>query len=219
MKSNIQNMTQDMEDVIIRYKDMVYRIALLRVKNTWKKKVNVKENMEDIAEKPYEFERDEENRLFSAMRKLPEKHQIVLELYYFEELSTKEIASLLNIRETAVRMRLSRAREGLRKQMEITHQENMGIWYSEGVQWDDMISRIYCIDDGKQGCYIVTYQNTIEEEEGYGSRFKTMLNTFQIIEKNTNSLKRQAGSFTCTGVSINNMRGLGFYIFLHHINP
>lgn len=48
------------------------------------------------------------------MDRLPEEHKTILQMYYFDELSHKEIAALLNIQETSSRSRLSRAREILR---------------------------------------------------------------------------------------------------------
>ena len=48
---------------------------------------------------------------------LPEKYRTVLDLFYYEELSTKEIAALLGLRQSAVTTRLSRARELLKQQL------------------------------------------------------------------------------------------------------
>lgn len=57
-----------------------------------------------------------------------------------------------------------------------------GVLYAEGIDWDDVITRIYCIDNGKGGCFVVEYSNIIEADEGFGSRFHSMLNTFEIID-------------------------------------
>jgi RNA polymerase sigma-70 factor (ECF subfamily) len=48
---------------------------------------------------------------------LPEKYRTVLHLFYYEDLSTKEIAGLLELRQSAVTTRLHRARELLKKQL------------------------------------------------------------------------------------------------------
>lgn len=65
--------------------------------------------------------------------------------------------------------------------LEITR-DNKGIWYAEGMEWDDMVYTIYVIDDGKSGCYIASYENTVEAEEGFGTRFRNILKTFRLIE-------------------------------------
>lgn len=63
------------------------------------------------------FDRPEERELYQAVMALPEKYRTVLDLFYYEELSTKEIATLLGLRQSAVTTRLSRARELLKKQL------------------------------------------------------------------------------------------------------
>ena len=50
--------------------------------------------------------------------KLPEKYKVVVVLFYYENLKTIEISKLLDISEAAVRKRLERAREILKKKME-----------------------------------------------------------------------------------------------------
>ena len=49
---------------------------------------------------------------------LPEKYKVVVVLFYYENLKTIEISKLLDISEAAVRKRLERAREILKKKME-----------------------------------------------------------------------------------------------------
>ncbi len=49
---------------------------------------------------------------------LPEKYKVVVILFYYENLKTIEISKLLDISEAAVRKRLERAREILKKKME-----------------------------------------------------------------------------------------------------
>lgn len=154
---------ESMEEIVERYKDMVYRIIILRVRNswdaddvfqevfltycrkqpvfweeehrkawlirttmnlvkkaigsTWKQRVDVVESVDDIPGE-FEFQEKEETQTFVAIRKLPEKYQIVLTLFYFDEMSTREIAETLSIREGTVRMRLNRAREKMREMLE-----------------------------------------------------------------------------------------------------
>lgn len=61
-------------------------------------------------------------KFFIAMSELPDKYRMVLYLFYFEELSTKEIAKAIAVREGTVRMRLSRARDMMKEKL----QENYG---------------------------------------------------------------------------------------------
>ena len=72
-------------------------------------------SMESIPEPV--FEEPEQRELYREVLALPEKYRTVLGLYYYEELSTKEIAVLLNIRQTAVTTRLSRGRDLLKQRL------------------------------------------------------------------------------------------------------
>jgi RNA polymerase sigma-70 factor (ECF subfamily) len=55
--------------------------------------------------------------LHSALARIPLDDQIALELAYFEQLSTRELAGVLDIPEPTVRSRLSRARDKLRDRL------------------------------------------------------------------------------------------------------
>ena len=60
---------------------------------------------------------DKDNIRF-FIEQLPEKYKVVLILFYFENMKTVEISNLLDISEAAVRKRLERARDILKKKME-----------------------------------------------------------------------------------------------------
>ncbi len=83
------------------------------LKSPWRKR---RVPMEAIPDQPV-FDRPEERELYQAVMSLPEKYRTVLDLFYYEELSTKEIAALLGLRQSAVTTRLSRAREQLKEQL------------------------------------------------------------------------------------------------------
>lgn len=68
---------------------------------------------EDI-ESQIAFENQAESELYEEVMRLPEKIRIVIHLFYYEELSLKEISGVLKISEGAVKMRLSRGRSMLR---------------------------------------------------------------------------------------------------------
>lgn len=72
------------------------------------------QNLEDYADS-LQFEEKEQSRLFLAVMELPWKYRAVVHLYYYEDYSTREIAKILGVRETAVTTRLMRARRMLRE--------------------------------------------------------------------------------------------------------
>ena len=71
--------------------------------------------LSERADAPVQFQTPEQTGLWSALSSLPDGLRVPLYLFYFEELSTQEIARLLSLRPGAVRMRLSRGREHLRE--------------------------------------------------------------------------------------------------------
>lgn len=52
--------------------------------------------------------------MFEAVLRLKEKERIVLQLFYYENYSVKEMAEILHLREATVRKQLSRARQALK---------------------------------------------------------------------------------------------------------
>lgn len=73
------------------------------------------------------FTEPEERKLDDALRKLMPGDRMLLHLFYYEELSTKEMASVLGRKESTIRTQLTRAR---RKLAEIMKGEN---YVSEGI--------------------------------------------------------------------------------------
>lgn len=59
--------------------------------------------------------KSESNQLFHHVMNLPIKYREVIILFYFKELSTKEIADMLHVKEATIRTRLKRSREKLKK--------------------------------------------------------------------------------------------------------
>jgi len=60
----------------------------------------------------------EHQAMIDSLMKLPKKCRVVLYLYYYEAYSTVEIASILGMKETAVRAQLARGRKRLKKEFE-----------------------------------------------------------------------------------------------------
>lgn len=81
------------------------------LKSFWKTKVcELDETFEDT-----EVEKED---LSFVLKKLPKKYSAVLYLFYFEDMSIKEIASALNLKEGNVGVLLSRARQKLKEILE-----------------------------------------------------------------------------------------------------
>ncbi len=69
------------------------------------------------------FSTPEKSDLYYAVMELPVKYRIVIHLFYYEGYSSREIGSLLNIREQAVRTRLVRGRKMLKQQLKEVWQD------------------------------------------------------------------------------------------------
>ncbi len=65
----------------------------------------------------------EEREVVEAVLELPQKYRVVIHLYYFEEYSTAEMASLLSVKESTIRSQLMRARALLKKRLEGSEDE------------------------------------------------------------------------------------------------
>ena len=76
---------------------------------------------------PVQFREPEENRVWEALQSLAEDYRLPIYLFYFQELSTQEIAKILAIRPGAVRMRLTRGREQLREKLKGEFFDEQGI--------------------------------------------------------------------------------------------
>jgi len=60
------------------------------------------------------FEQPEDNRLFEAVMRLPEKYRVVIHLFYYEDYPISQIASILHRSEGTVKSQLSRGRSLLK---------------------------------------------------------------------------------------------------------
>ena len=82
--------------------------------SSWRQKTVPLSEREDV---PVQFQEPEENEVWTALQSLAEDYRLPIYLFYFQELSTQEIAKILAIRPGAVRMRLTRGREQLREKL------------------------------------------------------------------------------------------------------
>lgn len=80
----------------------------------------MKLSSDDLRESPSRLAsmREEQRLLVLALRAMPIDQQIVLELYYWEELPLAEMSGVLGVQTGAVKSRLHRARNALRRQLE-----------------------------------------------------------------------------------------------------
>ena len=124
---NIDDANDAVQDTFIQYqtskkqfhdgehlKAWLLRVAINRAKDIsgsfWKRnRISIEDCTNELP-----FENREEHALFEEVMKLPEKYREVIHLYYYEDLSAKEIARILRITEGSVKMRLSRGRSFLR---------------------------------------------------------------------------------------------------------
>ena len=152
--------TWNIDEIVNRYADMVYRIAVTQMKNThdaqdifqevflrlvknldtieseehlkawlirvtincsktnltsaWRRHTqSIEEQTEEIA-----FETEEQSDLYEYLQKLPKKYRRVLYLFYYEDMSIKEICQITGQKEPTVKSQLSRARVMLRTGLE-----------------------------------------------------------------------------------------------------
>ncbi|WP_272953899.1 RNA polymerase sigma factor [Gracilibacillus saliphilus] len=107
------------------FKTWISRIALHKAIDYKRKKTRQKEELETFEEfEPVSMQTDPDEQIISKdtlnkvhqyVNNMPEKFQIVVKAYYFEELSYKQIAQKLGVEETNVKMRLYRARKWMKE--------------------------------------------------------------------------------------------------------
>lgn len=131
---NVCKNAQDAEDVVqdtfIQYysskkefdnerhiRAWLIRVAINKAKNMnrafWRRnKMSLEDYMETLA-----FETPESEELFETVMRLPDKYRIAVHLFYYEDCPVREIADILKISESNVKVRLSRARALLKEQL------------------------------------------------------------------------------------------------------
>ena len=104
-----------------RLRAWLIRVTVNECRNLWRtlwhRRVELRE-VSDADTPPYEepaFSESGHERLYAALGELPEKCRIVVHLFYFEDMGTREIAVVLGIKEPTVRTRLVRARKLLKQ--------------------------------------------------------------------------------------------------------
>ncbi|MFV0242558.1 MAG: RNA polymerase sigma factor [Lacrimispora sphenoides] len=127
MCKSVQDADDVVQDTFIQYllhkKDFeselhirawLIRVAINKAKN--KNNTFFRRNslpLEDYIE-TLTFESEESSDLLETVMKLPEKYRIVIHLFYYEDYSVNEIADILRVTPSNVKVRLSRGRMSLR---------------------------------------------------------------------------------------------------------
>lgn len=93
------------------------RVVINKAKNInrtfWKKnRCSLEDYMETLS-----FPDSQSKDLFEEVMKLPDKFRIIIHLFYYEDYSVREIADILKLSESNVKIRLSRGRALLRNSL------------------------------------------------------------------------------------------------------
>ena len=106
-----------------RLRAWLIRVTMNECKSLWRSLWRQRVELRDIRdgdtpsfEEPA-FAEPAHEALYAALGDLPEKCRIVVHLFYFEDMGTREIAEVLVIKETTVRTRLVRARKLLKQSL------------------------------------------------------------------------------------------------------
>lgn len=140
---NAEDAHDVVQDTFIRYytskkefndeqhlKAWLLRVAVNRAKDinrSFWHKVNTLEydvGYEEYSGRAPVFEDEKDSELFSAVMKLPYKYRIVIHLFYYEDMSSSEIAGVLRISEANVRVRLTRGRKMLKERLKEEWQDD-----------------------------------------------------------------------------------------------
>ncbi|MDR1183743.1 MAG: sigma-70 family RNA polymerase sigma factor [Coriobacteriales bacterium] len=75
------------------------------------------ERIDERVDASFHFRTDEQDAVFSALQELPSRYRTVLHLFYFEDMSISQIASVLDIEAGTVKVQLSRGRAQMRDRL------------------------------------------------------------------------------------------------------
>ncbi|HIU49049.1 MAG TPA: sigma-70 family RNA polymerase sigma factor [Candidatus Avimonoglobus intestinipullorum] len=78
-------------------------------------------------EEELEFDQQEKSDVYYAMLELPQKYRAVIHLFYYEELTVREIAEVLQVKESTVRSQLHRGRELLKELLKGGYEDVSGM--------------------------------------------------------------------------------------------
>lgn len=100
-------------------KAWLLKVAVNRGKSiatlAWNKKT---EGLDRIQEPKLQEKDDFHTYAYDYVLKLPEKYRIAIDLFYFEQFTTEQIAKIMTTKQSTVRSYLHRGREKLKRMME-----------------------------------------------------------------------------------------------------
>lgn len=82
--------------------------------STWNKR---KVSIDEIVEPAIEDQKEDYSELYEAVRELPQKYREAIHLFYFEQMSIREIAGILNRQEGTIKTQLNRGRQMLSEKL------------------------------------------------------------------------------------------------------
>lgn len=80
---------------------------------------NIPSNIDNVLPEKNLLQKEQNELIHASIRKLPQKYQILLYLYYASEISVYEIAVCLKLPEGTVKSRLHKARKLLKEKLEV----------------------------------------------------------------------------------------------------
>ena len=96
------------------------KVTVNECRSLWRRQAGKTVSLEELGELAAAPETEADQALVSAVLCLPDAYRTVIHLFYYEELSVREIAGLLHLSESAVKQRLSRGRRQLKLELEET---------------------------------------------------------------------------------------------------
>ena len=81
--------------------------------------------LDELIEREVPFLPSEDTGVLAAVQRLPVRYREAVYLYYYEGYNAEEIAAMVGAKPAAVRQRLARAREKLRKELEGSEYETI----------------------------------------------------------------------------------------------
>ena len=82
--------------------------------STWNKR---KVSIDEIVEPAIEDQKEDYSELYEAVRELPQKYREAIHLFYFEQMSIRAIAGILNRQEGTIKTQLNRGRQMLSEKL------------------------------------------------------------------------------------------------------
>lgn len=104
-------------------KAWLIRVTINTCKNWWKsawqrKVCGLLDSQEVTEQEDTTLQWEQRYPIIEQIRNLPQKYKVVIHLFYYEEMSIKEIAHVLQLKESNVRARLTRVRQKLKDVLE-----------------------------------------------------------------------------------------------------